>query len=57
MCKEIEELGKRAFLKPVEQMLTTGTSADRQLRAYDETQGDMKAVVDHLIAETKEGLL
>jgi len=54
--EEIEELGTREFIKPVEQMLIHGTSADRQLRIYDATQGDMQAVVDHLIAETKEGL-
>ena len=33
-----------------------GTSADRQLRVYDATGGDLKAVVDHLLAETAEGL-
>ena len=37
-------------------MLAHGTSADRQLRVYDATDGDLKAVVDHLIAETKIGL-
>ena len=33
-----------------------GTSADRQLRVYDANESDIKAVVDHLIAETKVGL-
>jgi hypothetical protein len=37
-------------------MLTHGTSADRQLRIHANHDGDLKAVVDHLIAETKEGL-
>jgi carboxylate-amine ligase len=37
-------------------MLQNGTSADRQLRVFANT-GDLKAVVDHLIAETKEGLV
>jgi hypothetical protein len=32
-----------------------GTSADRQLATYDET-GDLKFVVDRLIAETAEGV-
>ncbi|MDE0630331.1 MAG: hypothetical protein OXH73_02390 [Caldilineaceae bacterium] len=41
---------------PIEQILANGTSADRQLRVYDETGGDVKAVVDHLAAETIEGL-
>ena len=53
---EIDELGSREFIKPIESMLMHGTSADRQLRVYDENHGDLKAVVDHLIAETKEGL-
>ena len=33
-----------------------GASADRQLRVYDAADGDLKAVVDHLLAETAEGL-
>jgi hypothetical protein len=37
-------------------MLAEGTSADRQLQAYARSDGDLTAVVDHLIAETKEGL-
>jgi glutamate---cysteine ligase / carboxylate-amine ligase len=54
--EEIEELGTRRFLQPIEAMLAHGTSADRQLRVYDATDGDFKAVVDHLVAETKIGL-
>lgn len=54
--EEIDELGTRAYLEPVERMLQNGTSADRQLRVFADT-GDLTAVVDHLIAETKEGLL
>ena len=52
----IDELGTREYIQPFEQMLIHGTSADRQLRVYENTGGDVKAVVDHLIAETKEGL-
>jgi len=33
--------------------MNEGTSADRQLRVYQET-GDLKAVVRHLVAETRE---
>jgi carboxylate-amine ligase len=54
--EEIAELGTEAYIKPVENMLNHGTSADRQLRVYASTDGDLKAVVDHLIAETKMGL-
>lgn len=56
ISEEIDELGTREYIKPIERMLATGTSADRQLRTFDATDGDLKAVVDHLIAETKEGL-
>jgi carboxylate-amine ligase len=54
--EEIDELGIRSFLRPIEDILIHGTSADRQLRVFDASDGDLKAVVDHLIAETKEGL-
>jgi carboxylate-amine ligase len=54
--EEVEELGIRAYLQPIEQMLMHGTSADRQLRVYDMTDGDLQAVVDHLLAETALGL-
>ncbi|MCB0062301.1 MAG: carboxylate-amine ligase [Caldilineaceae bacterium] len=55
IAEEIEELGIGAYIQPIEQMLQNGTSADRQLRVYAEAN-DLHAVVDHLIAETKEGL-
>ena len=54
--EEIDELGIAKQIEPVYRMLEVGTSADRQLRVYDAHDGDMKAVVQHLIAETKEGL-
>lgn len=54
--EEIEELGIRKQIKVIEDVLMHGTSADRQLRVYDANDGDIKSVVDHLIAETKMGL-
>ena len=54
--EEIDELGIAKQIEPVYRMLEVGTSADRQLRVFDAHDGDMKAVVQHLIAETKEGL-
>ena len=52
----VDDLGSRRFIEgPIQRILTEGTSADRQLRVYERT-GDYKAVVDHLIAETNEGL-
>ncbi|MEZ4862886.1 MAG: carboxylate-amine ligase [Caldilineaceae bacterium] len=55
IAEEIDELGTRLYLQPVERMLRQGSSADRQLQVYDQS-GDLRAVVDHLIQETKEGL-
>lgn len=54
---EIDELGTAEFIQPINQMLNHGTGADRQLRVYEASNGDLTAVVDHLIAETKEGLV
>ena len=56
VAEEFEELGTTQYVTTIESILMHGSSADRQLRVYDETNGDLKAVVDHLIAETKEGL-
>ncbi len=55
VAEEIEELGSREAIAPIHRMLETGTSADRQLRVYDAADGDLRAVVDHLIRETKAG--
>ncbi|HRJ41439.1 MAG: carboxylate-amine ligase [Caldilineaceae bacterium] len=54
--EEIDELGIGKEIEPVFRMLEVGTSADRQLRVFDANDGDLKAVVQHLIGETKEGL-
>lgn len=47
----VDELGTREEVKYVETILSEGTSADRQIKVFRETQS-MPAVVDHLIAET-----
>jgi glutamate---cysteine ligase / carboxylate-amine ligase len=52
----VEELGSRAEVEYAFKILEEGSSADRQLRKYRET-GDMKSVVDQLIAETMEGVV
>jgi carboxylate-amine ligase len=56
VAEEIDELGTAAYLEPIRSILSDGTSADRQLRVYNETEGDLHAVVDQLIAETRIGL-
>ena len=50
----VDELGSRKALNYVHNILEHGTSADRQLRVYKET-GDLRAVVQWLIAETRAG--
>ena len=50
----VDELGIREEIEYVHTILRNGTSADRQLRVYKETQS-FEAVVDHLIRETAEG--
>lgn len=58
----VDELGSRKEVEYVRTILHNGSSADRQLAVYDRHGGDdnreeaLKAVVDHLVAETAEGV-
>jgi glutamate---cysteine ligase / carboxylate-amine ligase len=52
----VDELGSRKEIEYVHTILANGTSADRQLRVYEET-GDLHAVVDMLMAETIDGVM
>jgi hypothetical protein len=52
---EVDELGNQTELAHVEKILREGTGADRQLAVWEDTQ-DIKAVVDHIVRETYEGL-
>jgi glutamate---cysteine ligase / carboxylate-amine ligase len=47
----VDDLGSRADVEHVLTIIGEGTSADRQLRVFRET-GDLRAVVDHVAAET-----
>lgn len=51
----VEELGSREEIDYIHQMLKMGTGADRQLKVYQET-GDLKKVVDYMVAETRVGV-
>jgi carboxylate-amine ligase len=51
----LDELGSRKEVEHVHEILSRGTSADEQLRVYQET-GDLKAVVDVLIKRTMESV-
>ena len=54
--REIDELGSRDAIDGIRKILQTGTGADRQLKVFEETGGDLKAVVDYMAQETAEGL-
>jgi len=51
----LDELGSRKEVEGAFRILREGTSADRQLAVYDRT-GNLGAVVDHLVAETADGV-
>jgi carboxylate-amine ligase len=51
----VDELGSRREVEYAFEIMRNGTSADRQLRVFDET-GDFLRVVDRVIAETAEGV-
>jgi carboxylate-amine ligase len=53
---EIDELGSQRERAHIERIMREGTGADRQLAVWERT-GDMKAVVDHIVDETYEGLI
>lgn len=60
--EQIEQLGSRNEVEVIYRILEEGTSADRQVRVYQEHGGDansreaLRAVVDHLVRETAEGI-
>ncbi len=51
----VDDLGSRKEIEHVHTILARGTSADRQLQVYRETN-DLKAVVDDLIKMTMENV-
>ena len=51
----VDELGSRSAVEYVNTIMSEGTSAERQLRVFQET-GDLKAVVRHLVNETRGGV-
>jgi carboxylate-amine ligase len=52
----VDELGSRAAIDGVRTILKTGTGADRQLKVFEESKEDLKAVVDYMAQETRAGL-
>jgi glutamate---cysteine ligase / carboxylate-amine ligase len=55
VASEADELGTHREMAHIERIMREGTGADRQLAAFERTH-DMNAVVDHIVAETYEGL-
>jgi carboxylate-amine ligase len=51
----VDELGSREAVNEVHRVLAEGTSADRQLAVYQASH-DMKAVVRHLVLETRSSM-
>jgi glutamate---cysteine ligase / carboxylate-amine ligase len=51
----LDDLGSRSAVDYIRTILREGTSADRQVRVFREA-GDLKAVVRHLVAETRAGV-
>jgi glutamate---cysteine ligase / carboxylate-amine ligase len=56
LADAIDELGTRKEVEYAYKILDEGSSADRQLRTFNETGGDIRAVVDQLVAETRDGV-
>jgi carboxylate-amine ligase len=52
----VDELGSREAIDGVRKIMQTGTGADRQLKVFEESGHDLKAVVDYMARETAEGL-
>ncbi len=48
----VDDLGSRSAVEYVNTIMREGTSAERQLRIFQET-GDLKAVVRNIVAETR----
>ncbi len=56
-CEEVvDDLGSRKELEGIIRIANNGTSADRQLEAYERSGGDLRAVVDHILDETMKGI-
>ena len=52
----LDELGSREAIEGIRWILDHGTGADRQLRVYEDSGQDLKAVVDYMMTETRAGL-
>jgi carboxylate-amine ligase len=52
----VDELGSREAVASVRNILDNGSGAQRQVRRFKESNGDLNAVVDYMVEETRAGL-
>jgi glutamate---cysteine ligase / carboxylate-amine ligase len=52
----LDELGSRSAVEYIHTIMNKGTSAERQLRIYEQT-GDLRDVVRHLVSETQGSVM
>ena len=52
----VDELGSRGAIEGVRAILKTGADAERRLQVFEESNGDLKAVVDSVAQKTAAGL-
>ncbi|MDQ2971111.1 MAG: glutamate-cysteine ligase family protein, partial [Acidobacteriota bacterium] len=52
----VDGLGSRGEVESLRWILENGSGADRQLRAFHESGGDLRKVVDYICAETSHGI-
>ena len=52
----VDGLGSRSEVESLRWILENGSGADRQLRAFHESGGDLRKVVDYICAETSHGI-
>ena len=55
VADHLDDLGTRKEVEYAFRIMDEGSSADRQIKVFEQT-GDLKAVVDHLILESAEGV-
>jgi carboxylate-amine ligase len=52
----VDDLGSRSAVNYIHTILNEGTSAERQLKVFQQS-GDLRAVVQHVVAETRAGTM
>jgi carboxylate-amine ligase len=53
----VDDLGSREQINKINDILENGTGAARQLRVFEQSGKDHRAVVDYIVSQTSKGLL